>query len=449
MGLALSVLGFFAVRWFARRGMGHAFGATLTVGCVYGILRAQLNDSASYMVFDAALLGLYLVGYRSFRGRVVRHARALTGWVVALCALPILLILLSPFFDGQPLVIQLLGLRPAMFFVPVLLVGAYFSEREWLDLSRWTAWLALATAVFATAELILGVERFFPMNHASTLIYAAHDIGPGSGLRIPSTFLSAHAYSGTMVGMIPILLRRLEPGPPTSRVLTWAGLLAASYGALVSGARLPMLIFGAIFLLVVVRSARRPGLLVGLISLAGVLALLVTRTEQFKRIETLRDPDAVAERVSSGVNVSVFEAMGEAPLGYGLGMAFGTSIPYFLADVAKPQIGMENEYARIAVEEGVLGVVLWVCFIGWSLSKFPSAANRTQDVVGVAMWVFCAASWLSGLIGVGLLASVPGTVLILSQMGALVARVPREVSASSREHAPVNSAVLAAHLPRS
>ena len=360
MGIVLTIVSFLAAQKFARRGLGHALGFTLAVGCAYGILRAQLNDVGSYFTFDAALASVYLVAFRHFHGRKPPRQQALVGWVVALCALPVLLILISPFLDGQPLVIQLLGLRPAMFFVPVLLVGAYLSEREWLDLSQWAAWLALACAVVAGAELLLGVERFFPVNQASRRIYSARDVGSGSGLRIPSTFLSSHAYSGTMVGMIPILLRRLEPGSSSSRLLTWASLLAASFGALVSGARLPMLMLAAMFAFVIVRSARRPALFGGLIVLAVVVGLLVTRTEQFKRVETLRDQEMVADRVGSSVNVSLLEAMADAPLGYGLGMAFGTSIPYFLADVAKPQLGMESEYARIAVEEGVLGLVLWV-----------------------------------------------------------------------------------------
>jgi len=431
MGIALSVLSFFAVRWFARRGLGHAFGAALAVGCFYGIVRAQLNDSGSYLMFDAALLGLYLSAYKGLRGRVFRHARVLTGWVVALCALPILLILLSPFLEGQPLMVQLLGLRTAMFFVPVLLIGAYLSEAEWLDVSTWVAWLALISAGFAIAEMLLGVERFFPDNPASALIYAAHDIGESSGLRIPSTFPSAHAYSGSMVGLVPILLRRLQMGR-TSRsavLLTWAGLSAAGFGVLGSGARLPILVLAVMVPVLMLRSTKKRGLLVGLAAVTVVLGLTVAKTQQFRRIETLRDPEVVAARVGSSVNVSLFEAMAEAPLGYGLGMGFGTSIPYFLADSAKAQIGMESEYARIAIEEGVLGVGLWLGLILWSMSKLPFGRGNAGDLVGPAMWIFCAGSWVSGLIGAGVLSSVPTTVLLLSQMGAVAVRGERAAGA--------------------
>ena len=424
MGLVLSVLSFFAVRWFARRGIGHAFGVTLAVGCFYGIIRAQLNDTGSYLTFDAALLSLYLAASKKLRGRRVERLRALAGWVIALSALPVLLVLISPFLDGQPLLVQLLGLRAAMFFVPVVLIGACLSEEEWLDASQWVACLSLVCAGFAVAELSLGVERFFPVNHASGLIYAAHDIGGGSSLRIPSTFPSGHAYSGTMLGFIPILLRRLQPERPSrlSAVLTWASLVAAGFGTLSSGARSPILVFGLMLPLLMLQSIKKPGLLLGLVAVTLVVLLSVTRTEQFQRIETLADADVVTERVGSSVNVSLVEAMIDAPFGYGLGMGFGTSVPYFLADSAKSQIGMESEYARIAVEEGVIGVALWLSFIGWTMVRLPVGAGRGGDLVGLAMWVYCGASWLSGLIGAGVLTSVPSTVVLLAQMGAVVVR---------------------------
>jgi O-antigen ligase len=133
----------------------------------------------------------------------------------------------------------------------------------------------------------------------------------------------------------------------------------------------------------------------------------------------------VSERFGSSVNVSVLDAVGRAPLGSGLGMAFGTSIPYFLADSARPQIGMESEYARIAVEQGVLGLVLWVCFIGWVLIRVPNWTGRAADAAGWAMWIFCASAWVGAVIGTGVLASVPLTMLLLLQMGALVERKAR------------------------
>jgi hypothetical protein len=421
MGIVLSVLAFLGVRRFAHHGVGHSLGAALAVGCLYGIVRAQLNDAGSYLMFDAALLGLYLVAYRDLKGRRVARQQALTGWVMALCALPVLLILLSPFLEGQPVLVQLLGLRPAMFFVPVVLIGALLSEDEWLQVSRWAAWLALISAGFAGAELLLGVERFFPVNHASGLIYAARDVGESFGLRIPSTFVSAHAYSGTMLGFIPILLRRLE-SERGSPLLTWAGLAGAGFGALVSGARLPILVFGVMVLVLLLRARRRPGLFIGLVAVTIALGLVVSTTEQFQRIETLRDPEIVADRLGSSGSVSLVDSIAEAPFGYGLGMGFGTSIPYFLADSAKPQLGMESEYTRIAIEEGVIGVVLWVGFIIWTLARLPFGSRRSGELSAVAMWTFCGASWLSGLIGSGLLSSIPATVLLLSQMGALAVR---------------------------
>ena len=79
----------------------------------------------------------------------------------------------------------------------------------------------------------------------------------------------------------------------------------------------------------------------------AVVALLVPKEERLQRFETLYEADYVSSRVGISVNEGVWATMVEQPLGRGLGSAVGTSIPYFLASEAKPQIGFENEYNRI------------------------------------------------------------------------------------------------------
>ena len=105
----------------------------------------------------------------------------------------------------------------------------------------------------------------------------------------------------------------------------------------------------------------------------------------------------------------------------GLGSAFGTSIPYFLADVAKPQVGMENEYARIAIEQGLVGVVLWMSFAGWFCLRNPLRFRRFGGAVDLGMWSFCAFEWGTGFLSTGFLASVPSTLVLFLFMGGLLA----------------------------
>jgi len=52
---------------------------------------------------------------------------------------------------------------------------------------------------------------------------------------------------------------------------------------------------------------------------------------------------------------------------------------------------MENEYARIMLEEGILGLLLWIAFLIWALTRY--SANRSDKwYLGQRLaWVACAA----------------------------------------------------------
>ena len=64
---------------------------------------------------------------------------------------------------------------------------------------------------------------------------------------------------------------------------------------------------------------------------------------------------------------------------------------------------MENEYARLCLEEGIPGVLLWVAFVLWLLID-PRLCKRPNDGGG-RMGRLCAA-WGQAAVGTGLLASV-------------------------------------------
>ena len=116
-----------------------------------------------------------------------------------------------------------------------------------------------------------------------------------------------------------------------------------------------------------------------------------------------------------------FELAATYPFGNGLGGG-GTSIPYFLRDRIEKPIGMENEYARIMLEQGVLGLALWLAFITWLLTR-PGLAKSDPWFYGNRLaWVTCAAYFGTGLIGTGLLTSIPQTCLLLLNVGWVAAR---------------------------
>lgn len=407
-----------------RRSLTGGLVAVFAVGYFYGILRANIPEPFSHFIFDAAVVGLYVTQLWRKQQPEVRQSQALLRlWVGLLVAWPLLLF----FVPVQSYPVQFVGLRGNVFLLPFLLLGGRLRDEEVYKLALWLGALNLVAAAFAGAEFFAGVERFYPRNEVTDLIYRSivdeDFMNPerSLALRIPAVFTSAHAYAGTMVMALAFLigawaLQRQERG-------RWEGwLLYASIGVSVVGvfaaaARSPVIIL-ALILLTVFASVRikAHGWAFLLVMLAGV-GWIVSSEARLQRFTTLSDVEFVSERVSWSVNDSFTQLMAEYPLGNGLGGG-GTSMPYFLAsEVSPPSYYIENEYARIVLEQGVLGLCLWAGFIVWLFTR--RNVRRTDPLyVGRRLtWVACAAFFATGMIGKGLLTSIPGTALILLGAG--------------------------------
>ena len=72
----------------------------------------------------------------------------------------------------------------------------------------WLVWLNLAAFGMALVQWVVGIEHFFPRNAATEIMYNSADVGEEGLFRIPSLFSSAHAFGGTMVASLPLLLLR-------------------------------------------------------------------------------------------------------------------------------------------------------------------------------------------------------------------------------------------------
>jgi hypothetical protein len=105
-----------------------------------------------------------------------------------------------------------------------------------------------------------------------------------------------------------------------------------------------------------------------------------------------------------------------------MGSAFGTSIPYFLADQAPTPLGMENEYSRILVDQGWVGLIAWLAFLVWLLIKPPAPRFRVPWQIGaVLMYAMVLTNWLTAFIGAGTLSTIPTSVMLLTMCGMLIA----------------------------
>src|SRR5438093_11611636 len=420
MSLALCAFAFLLTYSAARRSLGPGLIATLAIGYAYGITRANYPDGYTYFVFDAAVLGLY--GGQLFRpliGTERRDIRQLQTWVLVLVAWPVLLMFL-PFQD--PL-IRLVGLRGSIFFVPFLLLGARLEPRDLYKLAIGIAVLNLCAATLAGVEFSVGIERFFPRNPTTDIIYRSNALADFSAYRIPSSFPNAAAYAGTMVMTMPLLIGAWQHtrGSRWQGLLITAALLASALGVFMAGSRSHTMVFLLIALVVVFAPRLRSAYRVGWLVLLVCVGWGVWSDQRLQRFTTLSDSDYVTRRVRGSVNMTFFDSISTYPIGYGLGGG-GTSVPYLLQGRLEQPVALENEYARIALEQGVPGLCLWAAFIMWVFTRSFLAPNDAWFLARRLVWVVCAVDFALGMTGTGLFTSVPQSCLMLISVGWIAVR---------------------------
>ena len=363
--IASLVLVFFC----SRRSLGAGMVALLTVGYAYGILRANFPTNASHFIFDAGVLGLYAAVFMTqAQGKARYRSRSLEPWVAVLMGWPLLMF----FVPTQDWLIQLVGLRGAVFFVPFLLIGARMEEEDLNTLAMGMAILNISELGFALWEFFFGIERFFPHNAVTDLIYKSNDVA-GGAYRIPATFVASAAYGGVMAFTVPFLVgiwAKPSVGLVRRRLLE-ASLVASGLGVFLSASRTSAILLAVSVVGVFISLRLKASHRVGIIALLLIVGWLVGKDTRLQRFTTL-NADMVVTRIGWSVNATFLDVLANYPMGNGLGGG-GTSIPYFLQGQVRNPIGMENEYARILSEQGLIGLGLWVAFAFWFLFRAPVA----------------------------------------------------------------------------
>jgi len=421
-----------------RRALWAGFMATMVVGYFYGILRANLDSRLAHFIFDFGAVGFYIALIARRDSQIQRFKmRRIMPWVLALSGWPMLMMLMP---IQSPLV-QLVGLRGQILFVPFLLVGAMLDGAEMRKIAMGFAILSLIELAFALAEIEFGLTRFYPMNAIDQIIYNSMDVAVGStnAYRIPATFVQAAAYGGNMASIVPLLLGAMVQERAGGR--RWRFLLIA-LGVSAAGVFLSASRSQATALFVLGIAATFSGRIrnfpwFGWVGLLAVLGVLVALSPRMQRFVTLEDTTYVKKLFATSLNSNLAQLAMEYPLGNGLGGG-GTSLPYFLQSQLRNPIAIENEYGRIMLEQGLPGLALWLSFIFWMLTR---PLPRESDPWYLGKWlarvvlVYC---FMTAPTGMGLLTSIPGTALILLFAGWIatpyvvpaVARPPARVATS-------------------
>jgi len=438
ISIALCAIAFVACLQMGRRSLVAGLCTLLTIGYGYGIVRANLPDGFSHLIFDAGVLGLYAAQLRMSQPRwQFSRSEDLRNWVTVLIAWPVVLFAIP----WQDPLIQLVGLRGSIFLLPFLLLGSRLTGDDVYKLALWLSVLNVAAGLLAGVQFFIGVEPFFPRNAITETIYRSKDLAGYTAYRIPSSFSSAHAYAGTMVMTIAVIggaWVQGHYGKWQARLMS-AALLVSMLAVFMSATRLNALMLFAL-ILTTVFTGRLPGAYrFRWLILLAVVGYMVGGDERLQRFRTLQDPEFLADRFAGSVNLSFMELVRQYPLGNGLGGG-GTSVPYFLQHRIRNVVIMENEYARILLETGLPGLVMWTLFLVWA---FTRRVVRKTDMFYLGRrlaLVACACAFATGFIGLGLFTSVPMTTLVLLLTGWIVvpeiAFAPAAAKAGRRVAAP-------------
>jgi hypothetical protein len=386
----------------------------LMIGYLYGAIRANLLEVSSHFLFDVSVVGLYAAQLPQLLSWKNKEFQVLKLWLIILIGWPVLLF----FVPIQDPIVELVGLRASIFFLPFLLFGARLEREQLHKLALWIGGLNLMAFGFAVMEFSFGIQLIFPYNKVTELIYRSKDVAGYTAYRVPSCFTSAHTYAGTMVMSVPILLGAWVQ----EQKRTWHGYLLASslfasfIGVFMAAARVHVAVLLLLLMFVTFTGRLKHTSLVGWILMLCGLTWIVSSEARLQRFLTLQDKEYVTARIASSVNKGIIDLAVSYPLGNGLGGG-GTSIPYFLQDLIKNPVLVENDYARIMLEQGVAGLIIWVVFILWVFTR--RTINRSDPwYAGKRLaWLACAAYFVTGLIGTGLFTSVPQTCLLLLSTG--------------------------------
>ena len=387
--------------------------AVLSFGYTYGIIRANLPSAASHFIFDAALLGLYASQKWSGKRGEKNKQSDIQTWAIALMIWPLVMALL-PF---QNFWVTMVGLRGCIFFLPLILLGCRLKESDLLIIAKGFAVLNLIALALGVLEYFLGLQRFYPVNEVTQIIYASNDVAGGE-YRIPSIFTNAHAFGGAMVLSIAWLFGAwsLPNEKPQQRTLFMAGITAAFIGVLLSATRTNFIVASLLILIATFTGRLKFQARFAWVAALVLIAFVASKNDRLQRFTTLSEEGAITGRWQASVNLGFWEILNKYPMGNGLGGG-GTSMPYFLQNQVQNQIFMENEYARILAEQGLIGCLLWVSLGVWHL-QHRSAFQRTRWLAGRRLgWFTCSISFFLALTGSGMLTAIPSTAILLLCLG--------------------------------
>jgi hypothetical protein len=197
--------------------------------------------------------------------------------------------------------VQLVAFRGTVWFLPVLLIASCMRSRDLTIIARGLSVLNLAALGGAIYVYQYGVESLYPRNAVTEIIYRSRDVAGFQYHRIPSFFLSAHAYGGAMLFSLPFLLDRLFGRGVRflDRILAGVGTAAALLGILMCAARVPVVVLGIMLIIAWLVARLSPMIGILALSVVSVGAALALTDERLQRVMTLEESELISDRVKA------------------------------------------------------------------------------------------------------------------------------------------------------
>jgi O-antigen ligase len=85
-------------------------------------------------------------------------------------------------------------------------------------------------------------------------------------------------------------------------------------------------------------------------------------------------------------------------------------------------IAVENEYARILLEQGIIGLLIWIAFISWIVFNSKAFLRTKWSVSRRLSFALVIVYFGASNIGIGMLTAIPGSFIFFLLIGWIVTK---------------------------
>ena len=389
----LYILGILGVFCFAKSLSSWVTGIRLLIVALLfgGIIGARMGSGAIPILFrDAAIISpLYAAFFLSKAG--TSTLRQLPGDVVlTLCAVLVWLALCL-FNPGDLSGLQLMvGLKVWAFYIPFLVVGAGLAARPEAMFKVFRCFLIaglIACAVGLMQSVLIRVIGYGP---AITLFFGegakaatqgfTYFVAGGGIFRVPGTFSFGSQYVGFLYAYLTVGMIEINSDPdPRYRKLARAAVLVCLLAAVISGTKGALVTFPVFIIGFFAFGLIRNRLLVGgAVMLAVGSWLLSTLGIEFESLFT-SGAKAAANYSQTFIFQEIQQALAAGPFGQGIG-SNTNAVRYVISGTIGTDfgrlVGLESYFAKVAVELGWVGLIVFTAFFMIIIAKMVSITMR-------------------------------------------------------------------------